>query len=114
MPTISSTLKMLDSITTSLKSVTIGDDDYMNTLARLDLINNRMQTTAELQNKIFAAANDARGSYSVMADSIARMGSSGKAVFKSNDELVDFSNLMQKSFRIGGAGTQEQKWEWTS
>jgi tape measure domain-containing protein len=84
-------------------------DGYVNTLARLDLINDKMQTTAQLQEKIFAAANRARGSYSDMAGVIGRMGVLAGKVFSSNDELIAFTELMQKAFRIGGASTIEQQ-----
>jgi len=84
-------------------------DEYVNTLARLDLINDKLQTTAQLQEKIFAAANRARGSYSDMAGVIGRMGVLAGKVFSSNDELIAFTELMQKAFRVGGASTIEQQ-----
>lgn len=84
-------------------------DDYVNTLARIDLINDGLQTTAELQDKIFASARRARGSYTDMAGVIGRMGILAEEAFTSNDELVAFSELMQKSFRVGGASTMEQQ-----
>ena len=84
-------------------------DEYVNTLARLDLINDGLQTTAQLQEKIFAAADRARGSYSDMAGVIGRLGILAKHAFQSNDELIAFAELMQKSFRVGGASTMEQQ-----
>jgi len=84
-------------------------DEYVNTLARLDLINDGLQTTAQLQEKIFAAADRARGSYSDMAGVIGRLGILAKHAFQSNDELIAFAELMQKSFRVGGASTAEQQ-----
>ncbi|MNB80545.1 hypothetical protein D3C75_273100 [compost metagenome] len=84
-------------------------DTYINTQARLDLINDKLQTTAELQEKIFRSAERARGSYTDMAAVIGRMGTLAGDAFKSNDELIAFTELMQKSFRIGGSGTMEQQ-----
>ncbi len=84
-------------------------DDYINTLARLDLVNDKMQTTAELQAKIFQAADNARGSYSAMASAAGKMGILAKDAFGSNNELIHFTELMQKSFRVGGASTMEQQ-----
>jgi tape measure domain-containing protein len=84
-------------------------DDYINSLARIEIINDGLQTTAEMQDKIFAAAERARGSYTDMAGVIGRMGILAKDAFKSNNELVAFSELMQKSFRVGGASTMEQQ-----
>lgn len=84
-------------------------DEYTNTASRLALINDGLQTQAELQDKIFAAANRSRGAYGDMADAIAKMGLLAKDAFKSNDELLAFTELVQKSFKIAGADTSEQQ-----
>lgn len=84
-------------------------DEFINTRARLDIMNDGLQTTAELQDKIMESANRARGSYSDMATSVAKMGILASENFKSNDELIAFTELVQKSFKVGGAGTQEQQ-----
>ena len=84
-------------------------DEYTNTNARLALINDGLQTQAELQDEIFSAANRSRGAYSDMAAAISKMGLLAKDSFKSNDELIAFTELVQKSFRVGGASTQEQQ-----
>lgn len=84
-------------------------DEYTNIASRLALINDGLQTQAELQDKIFAAAERARGSYSDMADAIAKMGLLAKDAFKGNDELLAFTELVQKSFKIAGADTSEQQ-----
>lgn len=83
-------------------------DEFTNTAARLDLINDGLQTQAELQDKIFAAADRARGTYNVMADAISRMGLLAGEAFASNDELIAFTELVQKSFKIAGASASEQ------
>lgn len=83
-------------------------DEYTNTAARLSLINDGLQTQAELQEKIFAAANRSRGAYSDMADAISKMGLLAGDVFTSNDELIKFTELLQKSFKVGGASQSEQ------
>ncbi|MFC6546463.1 tape measure protein [Cohnella cellulosilytica] len=57
----------------------------------------------------FSAAKRARGSYEDMAGVIGRMGTLAGDAFRSNDELIAFSELMQKSFRVGGSGTMEQQ-----
>ncbi len=84
-------------------------DEYINAKARLDLINDGLQTTDELQSEVFAAADRARGSYEAMAGVIGRMGTLAADSFTSNDELIAFSELMQKSFRVGGSSTMEQQ-----
>ncbi|WP_094549953.1 tape measure protein [Petroclostridium xylanilyticum] len=84
-------------------------DNYTNTAARLKLINDGLQTNAELQDKIFKAAERSRGSYTAMADSVAKMGLLAKDAFTGNDELIAFTELVQKSFKVGGASAQEQQ-----
>lgn len=84
-------------------------DEYINTAARLDLINDGLQTRLELENKIFAAASRSRGAYSDMASAVAKMGLLAKDAFTSNDELIAFTELVQKSFKVSGADTSEQQ-----
>nr|DAG02142.1 MAG TPA: Tail tape measure [Siphoviridae sp. ctdd214] len=84
-------------------------DTYSNTLARLKLINDDKQTPTELNDKIFAAANRSRGSYGTMSESVARIGMLAGKSFSSNDELIGFTELVQKSFKLGGADTMEQQ-----
>ncbi|SHH76276.1 tape measure domain-containing protein [Caloranaerobacter azorensis DSM 13643] len=83
-------------------------DEYTNTAARLSLINDGLQTQAELQEKILAAANRSRGSYLDMANAISKMGLLAGDAFKSNDELIAFTELVQKSFKVGRASSSEQ------
>lgn len=92
----------------ALKGMGIADE-FINTRARLDIMNDGLQTTAELQDKIMESANRARGSYTDMAASVAKMGILAGENFNSNDELIAFTELVQKSFKVGGAGTQEQQ-----
>ena len=91
----------------AVKGMNIADE-YMNTSARLDLINDGLQTQAELQDKIFAAANRSRGVYSDMAGAVSKMGLLAGDAFTSNDELIAFTELVQKGFKVGGASQSEQ------
>ena len=92
----------------AVKGMSIADE-YTNTSARLSLINDGLQTQEELQDKIFAAADRSRGAYNEMAGAVAKMGLLAKDAFGSNDELIAFTELTQKSFKIGGADTSEQQ-----
>ena len=78
------------------------------TEARLNLINDGLQTTAQLQDKILAAANRSRTSYNAMADAVAKLGTLAGSAFSSNEETIAFVELMNKNFVIGGASIQEQ------
>src|SRR5690606_8843659 len=99
--------KGLIGIATVKKTIDLADE-YTNTAARLKLINDGLQTQEELQNKIFEAANRSRGSYSEMANAVAKMGLLAKDAFTSNDELIAFTELVQKSFKISVADPSEQ------
>jgi tape measure domain-containing protein len=91
----------------AVKGMNIADE-YTNTAARLDLINDGLQTQAELQNKIYAAANRSRGAYTDIAGAISKMGLLAGDDFSSNDELIAFTELVQKSFKVSGASQSEQ------
>lgn len=82
-------------------------DSLTLTKARLDLMNDGLQTTEELQNKIFAAAQRSRGSYEDMSQSVAKLGLLAGDAFKNNDEMIAFSEMMNKSFKVSGASQQE-------
>ena len=82
-------------------------DELTQTTSRLDMMNDGVQTTAELVNMVYAAAQDARGSFSQMADVVARFGNNAKDAFSSSEEVVAFADLIQKHMTIAGASTQE-------
>lgn len=82
-------------------------DELVQTTSRLNMMNDGVQTTAELVNMVYAAAQDARGSFSQMADVIARFGNNAKDAFSSSEEVVAFADLIQKQMTIAGASTQE-------
>ena len=82
-------------------------DELTQTTSRLNMMNDGVQTTAELVNMVYAAAQDARGSFSQMADVVARFGNNAKDAFSSSEEVVAFADLIQKQMTIAGASTQE-------
>lgn len=75
--------------------------------ARIDLINDGSQSTAEIMDKIYAAANRSRGSYLDMADSVAKLNMLAKDAFSSNDEAIYFVEQLNKQFKISGASVEE-------
>lgn len=82
-------------------------DELTQTTSRLDMMNDGVQTTAELVNMVYAAAQDARGSFSQMSAVVARFGNNAKDAFSSSEEVVAFADLIQKQMTIAGASTQE-------
>jgi tape measure domain-containing protein len=89
-------------------------DELTQTTSRLDLMNNSFNEingtaneTSELVNMVYAAAQDARGSFSDMASVVARFGNNARDAFGNSEEVVAFADLVQKQMTIAGASTQE-------
>ena len=86
----------------SAKKVIELADGMTTTRARLDLMNDGLQTTAELQDMIMESANRSRAAYATTADAVAKMGIMAGDAFSSNEELIAFSELINKQFTIAG------------
>lgn len=82
-------------------------DELTMTKARLDMMNDGLQSTDELVNMVYASAQNARGSFTDMAAVVAKFGNNAKDAFGSSEEVVAFANLIQKQMTIAGASTQE-------
>ena len=91
----------------TLKGAMNASDELIQTKSRLDMMNDGVQTTQDLLNMTYVAAQDARGEFGAMADVVARFGNNAKDAFDSSAEVVQFANLIQKSMTIAGASTQE-------
>ena len=84
-------------------------DAYTNTNARLAMITDNLEEQKALQEAIFAAADRSRGSYVEMANATAKMKMLAGDAFGSNEEALGFTELLQKSLKVSGAGTSEQQ-----
>lgn len=82
-------------------------DEMTNITARLDLMNDGLQTTEELQQMIFNAAQRSLSSYADVADMVGKLGNNARDAFGSTAEVVAFAELIQKQFSIAGAGAVE-------
>ena len=83
-------------------------DTYTNINSKLSLITQNARQLNSLQNQIFAAADRARGSYTDMADTVAKLGITAGSQFGSNQNIVKFTETMQKMFKIGGTPVANQ------
>lgn len=81
-------------------------DTMTQTTARLDLIVDDGGSVEELQNQIFASAQNARGSYLATADAVSKLGMQAGDAFSSNDELIAFTELLNKQFVNAGTSAQ--------
>lgn len=75
--------------------------------ARVSMINDGMQTTNQLQDKILASANRARSSYKDTTAAVTKLNMLAGDQFKSNDEAISFVETLNKMFAISGTGAQE-------
>lgn len=82
-------------------------DSMTQTTARLNLMNDGLQTTEELQDKIFASAQRSRTEYLATADIVAKLGQRAGDAFNSNNETIAFAENLNKMFVIAGASQQE-------
>lgn len=82
-------------------------DELTNTQARLNMINDGLQTTDELNKMIFISAQNARSAYSDTAALVSRIGMNAGDAFNSTAEMVAFAEQLNKKFVIAGASTEE-------
>lgn len=82
-------------------------DEMSQIEAKLNLINDGQQTTAQLQDMIYASAQSSRGAYQDTANLVARIGMNAKEAFGSNAEMIQFAENLNKQFVIAGASHAE-------
>lgn len=81
-------------------------DTLVETTARLDRMNDGLQTTAELNQMIYEAAQRSRGAYRETADLVSKLGTMAGEAFSSNAELVAFAEQINKQMVLAGTNTQ--------
>lgn len=86
-----------------VKKVMDLTDELTMTQARLNNVNDGLQTTAELQDMIYQAAQRSRGSYAGMMQTVASLKAQTGDTFSSVREAIAFTELLNKQFKIAGA-----------
>ena len=89
------------------KTVELSDQVSSNR-ARLELIVDDNDSVENLENKIFAMSNRTRSSFLDTTSVVSKLGILAGDNFKNTDEIIAFTELMNKNFAIGGASIQEQ------
>lgn len=105
---IGNLIKTVLSLATAKVAIDVIDTTTL-TNSRLSMINDGTQTDKQLQNKIMQSANNSRSTYATTASNVAKLGLLAEDSFNNNDELIKFAELLNKSFKVGGASTQEQE-----
>ena len=91
----------------SIKNIIGLADAMTQTEARLNLIVDDGGSVTELEQKIMASAQRSRASYLTTAKAISQMGLMAGDAFANNDELIAFTETLNKAFVNVGAGTQQ-------
>ncbi len=87
------------------KLVTLSDT-WVQTTARLERMNDGRQTTPELQEDIFQAAQRSRGNYQDTANLVAKLGTLAGDAFNGSGEVVAFAEQINKQFALAGTSAQ--------
>lgn len=82
-------------------------DEITQTTARLNMINDGLQTTSQLEDMIYSSAQRSRASYTATADTVAKLALRAGDIWSSNGETVQFAENLNKMFVIAGASQQE-------
>lgn len=82
-------------------------DSITATTARLDRMNDGLQTTAELNQMIYDSAMRSRGAYTETAAFVAKLGTLAGDAFSSSAEIVAFAEQINKQMALSGTTTQE-------
>ena len=89
------------------KEILSLSDEMTQTTARLNLMNDGLQTTDQLNQMIYESAQRTRTSYLDTADVVAKLGQRAGSAFDSSAEVVQFAENLNKQFVIAGASQQE-------
>lgn len=82
-------------------------DTFTQTTARLDLMNDGLQTTQELTRMIYQSAQASRGSFTETANMVAKLGTLAGNAFDNTQEIVAFAEQLNKQMAISGTTAQE-------
>lgn len=91
-----------------VKGVVGLSDGLTQTTARLNLMTDGLQSTADLQEMIYQSALRSRGVYTDTAAAVSKMGILAGDAFNSNEETIAFVEQLNKQFKIAGTSAEGQ------
>ena len=106
---LANSLKNVFNIYMAIRGIkfTLGVADELSSItARLGNIKDSLHTTNSFTQEVADSAMRARGNFASMAQTVSRIGYTAKGLF-SNDELIQFTENVQKGFIIAGTTAQE-------
>ena len=90
----------------TLKGLFTMSDTLALTTARLNMMNDGLQTTAQLNAMVYQSAQRSRGTYAETADFVAKLGTLAGDAFGSTQEIVAFAEQINKQMKLSSATTQ--------
>lgn len=90
-----------------IQAVLNMSDMLVSTRARIDMMNDGLQTTEELTRMIYESAQRSGGAYAETAAFVAKLGNLAGNAFNSSAEIVEFSELINKMMSLSGTTTME-------
>lgn len=106
MATVGESIRTMKGYADNLRPIMEMADTMTRTKARLNLLVDDGGSVEDLQNKIMASANRVRAPYQQTADTIAKLGIGAKNAFGSNDEIIAFTEQLNKNFALSGTSVQ--------
>ncbi|MDP4153682.1 MAG: tape measure protein [Bacillota bacterium] len=83
-------------------------DQYTQMNTKVKMMNDGLQSTRDLQDLIYSSAQNTGTSYQDMTDTVGNLGARASGAFSGSKELIAFSDLMTKNFKMGGASIEDQ------
>lgn len=86
-----------------LKKAVDLSDSLVSMRARLDRMNDGLQTTQELETMIYQSAQRSRGSFTDTMGLVSQLGTMARDAFSSSKEIVQFAEQLNKQLALSGA-----------
>lgn len=86
-----------------VKNIAEAADQQSTLNARINMMNDGLQSTAELQRMIYQSAQNSRGSYNDTANMVGKFGTLAPDAFSSSAEIVNFAEQINKHLTLSGA-----------
>ena len=95
-------------IGTMLSGLTRQADNFSRTMSRINLANDGSQSNQKFADDIMASAIRSRAAFGETADFITKLSMQAGDAFGNNQETIAFAELLNKSYKIGGASLEAQ------
>lgn len=102
-------IQALRTMANIMQSLTSYADEYVGTMNRLRIATDATESVDDFSERIMASAIRARTAYSDVANTVSRFAINARDAFNGNDEVLTFTENLNKLYKIGGATLAEQQ-----